>query len=321
VTRPEDHRRRLVDGELAVASFAALGTTATVVTGPDGLDAAEEVVRAEIGAMDRAASRFRPDSDLAAVNAGAGRPVPVSAVMIDAVETALRAARLTDGVVDPTVGSSLRLLGYDRDFGMIHPSGPPLSVSVRSVPGWRLVWSDAAASTVRVPIGVELDLGATAKARCADRAATAAAERTGHGVLVGLGGDIAVAGTAPAGGWSVRLADRHDAPTDGPGPTVALRAGGLATSGTAARRWRRGGRTLHHLVDPATGWPVDSPWLTVSVVAGSCVDANIASTASMILGALAPRWLAERGLAARLVRHDRGVVAVGGWPQDDRVRP
>jgi thiamine biosynthesis lipoprotein len=304
------------------ARFAAFGTGAAVIVSDRRVLAeAEEAVRVEVDAMDRAASRFRSDSDLAAINAGAGRPVVVDPLTVQAVETALRGARLSDGLVDPTVGASLRVLGYDRDFASVDPSGPPLTLSVKPVAGWRLVWTDAANSTVRVPAGVELDLGATAKALCADRAAAAAARRTGEGVLVSLGGDIAVAGPVPAGAWVVQLADRHDAPTDGPGPRIVVAEGGLATSGTTARRWRRGARDLHHIVDPTTGAPAESPWRTVSVVAATCVDANIASTTSIILGAGAPAWLAAHHLAGRLVAQDGRVVTVGGWPDDGDTGP
>ncbi|HJX46462.1 MAG TPA: FAD:protein FMN transferase, partial [Gaiellaceae bacterium] len=134
-------------------------------------------------------------------------------------------------------------------------------------------------------------------------------------VLVSLGGDIAIAGSAPVGGWPVRIADDHAAPLDGPGPTVALESGGLATSSTTVRRWRSGSDALHHLVDPRTGRPAESPWRTVSVAAKSCVDANVASTASFLLDD-APAWLEARGLPARLVSIGGGRAVVAGWPED-----
>lgn len=305
------------DREPAGASFAALGTTAMVlVSEPGALESAFEAVRSVVDAMDKAASRFRADSDLSAVNRGAGRPVEVGPLLVDAVETALRAARLTAGLVDPTVGESLRVIGYDRSFSDVARCGAALNVQVRPVPGWRMVWCDRASSCVRIPEKVLLDLGATAKALCADRAAAAAAARCGGGVLVSLGGDMAAAGPAPAAGWQVRVTDRHDSPRGAPGQTVALGSGGLATSGTAARRWRRGGLEFHHLVDPTTGLPATEHWRTVSVAAASCVDANIASTASMILGAGAAGWLEERKLPARLVTPAGAVVTVSGWPED-----
>jgi FAD:protein FMN transferase len=303
---------------LTPVTFPALGTTCTLlVTAAATAAVAREAVQAEIDDIDRACSRFRPDSELATVNASAGRPVVVSPLFLEAVGVALRAASVTDGRVDPTVGSAMRVLGYDRDFSRIHPAGPPVRLTVTPVPGWRLVWSDRTASTVRVPPGVELDLGATAKALCADRAARKAADATGAGVLVSLGGDIAVGGPGPADGWRVRVTDDHSAPTDAPGQTVLITSGGLATSGVSVRRWARGGRQLHHLVDPARGLPAETCWRTVSVAAGSCVDANIASTAAMIAGHDALPWLEARHLPARLVNTDGDVVCVGGWPAEE----
>jgi thiamine biosynthesis lipoprotein len=185
------------------------------------------------------------------------------------------------------------------------------------VPGGETIERDERWGTVRGPAGVELDLGATAKALAADRAARAAAEAAGCGVLVSLGGDLAVAGDSPAGGWPVRLADDHAAPLAADGPTVAVSSGGLASSSTAVRRWRTRDGALHHVVDPRTGRPADTPWRTVSVAAASCIDANVASTAALVLGEEAPAWLAGRCLPARLVAASGGrAVAVAGWPQE-----
>ena len=296
-------------------SFPALGTTASIlVTDPDALRAALVVLRAELDAIDRACSRFRPDSELAMVNAAAGRPVRVSPLFLDALETAVRAAQATGGRVTPTVGSALKVLGYDRDFSEVDPLGPPLGVVATAVPGWQVVHLDPVSSEVQIPLGVQLDLGATAKALCADRAARAVAAHTGAGVLVSLGGDIAVAGSAPPEGWPVRVTRNHADPPDAPGQTVTITTGGLATSSTIVRRWQRGGQSLHHLVDPSTGVPAQECWQTVSVAAGSCVDANIASTAAIILGAAAPLWLEQRRLPARLVDQAGRVTVVGGWP-------
>ncbi|HLK44020.1 MAG TPA: FAD:protein FMN transferase, partial [Thermoleophilia bacterium] len=211
--------------------FPALGTTAVVlVTEPTELARAEEAVRAELDAIDRACSRFRDDSELAKLNGAAGVPVQVSRLLVEAIDVALRAAHLTGGRVDPTIGHALRLLGYDRDFASVERLGPPISVTAVAAPGWQLIEVDHDRSTVRVPSGVAVDLGATAKAFAADRAAARAAAGSddGAGVLVSLGGDVATAGAAPDGGWRVRVTDDHAAPLDAPGQTIRLRAGGLA---------------------------------------------------------------------------------------------
>jgi thiamine biosynthesis lipoprotein len=185
------------------------------------------------------------------------------------------------------------------------------------VPGWREVRLDGHSLTL--PAGVQLDLGATAKAWAADRSATNIAARTDCGVLVSLGGDIAVAGPPPATGWRVRVQDvtgpAGETP-EGPYALIAIRDGGLATSSTAARRWQRGGDVLHHILDPRTGLPAEPVWRTVSVAAGSCADANAASTAAVIRGRRAPGWLTRLGLPARLVDATGAVFTVAGWPDD-----
>jgi thiamine biosynthesis lipoprotein len=303
-------------GVLTSRSCKAIGTSATVVVQePDAADDAERHLLAELAAIDHACSRFRPDSELEFLNNNAGTEVTVSPLLVDAVLVALRAAELTDGDVDPTVGEAMQVLGYDRDFAELPKQGAPIATVVR-VPGWQKIEVNPARHTVRIPDGVRLDLGATAKALAADRAATRAAAVAGCGVLVSLGGDLAVAGPPPPRGWEVHVTDDHAAaPTDADGQTVLVESGGLATSSTTVRRWARGGQELHHVVDPRTGRPADEVWRTVSVAAASCRDANIASTAAIIRGVDAPAWLDGLGLPARLVLPEGSVVRVGGWPE------
>ncbi|MDQ6927969.1 MAG: FAD:protein FMN transferase [Actinomycetota bacterium] len=303
--------------DLASVEFRALGTTARLlVTAADALPRAEAILREELDAIDRAASRFRPDSELAAINAARGRPVSVSPLFLEAVQVARRAARLTNGAVDLTVGRALRMVGYDRDFAEVVESGESLRIRLAPVPGWDLVEVDEARSTVRVPTGVELDLGATAKAFAADRAAESLTRKTGAGVLVSLGGDIAVAGPPPDSGWTIFVTDDHRRRADAPGQSIAIASGGLATSSTTVRNWRRGDKVLHHLIDPSTGQPAASCWRTVSVAAASCVDANTASTAAILRAHSASGWLNAQGMPARLVAHDGAVTLTGSWPAE-----
>jgi thiamine biosynthesis lipoprotein len=294
-------------------SFRALGTSAAVaVTDATARDDAVALVAAELAAVDLACSRFRDESELTQVVRARGRAVRVSPLLVAAVEAALTAARATDGLVDPTVGRTLRLSGYDATFHVVAARDPEtFTARFARVPGWEIIEVDAEAGTVRVPRGVELDLGATAKAFAADRCAARAAELCGCGALVALGGDVAVAGVPPDDGWVVGIADDHTAPAE---TAVAIRAGGLATSSTTVRRWRSGDAALHHVIDPRTGRPAESSWRTVSVAAASCLDANVASTAAIILDAAAPGWLEARGLDARLVANDGSVSTTCRWP-------
>jgi thiamine biosynthesis lipoprotein len=305
---------------LAAASGRALGTwRRVVVTDPSRLHRAEFAVDEVVAQVDAACSRFRDDSELSRLNAAAGHPTRVSALLAQALAVALRGARLSDGAVDPTVGSAVKSAGYSADFGDVaHVSGP-IRLVVRRVPGWRRIALDEAARTATVPAGVELDLGSTAKALAADLAAAAARRAMGAGgVLVSLGGDIAVAGEPPVGGWHIQVAEDSGASLGPDAETVSIDTGGLATSSTTVRSWTRGATTLHHIMDPATGQPTAGPWRTATVCAGDCVDANIAATAAIVMGRGAREWLETRGLPARLVDQGGAVTFVGRWPRPSR---
>lgn len=295
--------------------LTALGTTAVlVVTEPRALDRAEDVLRSELTAVDEACSRFRADSEISRLHDRAGSTVVVSPLLAEALSVAMRAAALTDGLVDPTVGDAVLALGYDRDFAAVAADHPEPAAPARPAPGWwRVAWNPETRE-VLLPRDVTLDLGATAKAMVVDRIALRAAERAGCGVLVSVGGDVRAAGPAPEEGWRLGVGDDHSQAE--PDLTVTITGGGLATSGTTRRTWRRAGRTVHHIVDPHTG-DVPSPvWRTVTAAAATCVDANIATTASIVMGDAAPGWLAERRLPARLVTAAGEITNTAGWPAE-----
>jgi thiamine biosynthesis lipoprotein len=297
----------------ASASWRALGTLVhLVVTEPGCLPEARGLLTKDLAEVDAACSRFRADSEIRSLTGGQHQ---VSPLLAEAIAVALRAARLTDGDVDPTVGAAMSAIGYDRDFERIERIGPPVVLTVRAVPGWREIHLEGQSLTM--PEGIQLDLGATAKAWAADRSSARITRRLGCGVLVSLGGDIAVAGPAPDGGWRIRVQDVTGPPEEppaGPYAQIAIRDGGLATSSTAARRWQRGGDVLHHILDPRTGLPAEPVWRTVSVAAATCADANAASTAAVIRGRPSLGWLASLGLPARLVDATGVVFTVAGWP-------
>jgi len=313
-----------VTAEADTGTFRVFGTTAVLlVTKPGSLGLARGIADSELAAIDKACSRFRLDSELSFLNDSHGSPTQVSELFGELIEVALRAARLTSGAVDPTCGLALAAIGYDRDFTEVQagddgPRGAPEPagrvITPGRVPGWQAVRFDPARRLVQLTDGAQLDLGATAKAWAADRCARLIFESAGCGVLVSLGGDIAVAGPAPAGGWQVRVTDDHAAGPEEPGQTVTISSGGLATSSTTVRSWASGGQRMHHIIDPATGQPASSCWRTVSVAAGNCVDANTASTAAIIRGEAALPWLRDAGLPARLVAHDGTVQTTAGWP-------
>ncbi|MDT4939866.1 MAG: FAD:protein transferase [Pseudonocardiales bacterium] len=280
-----------------------------VVEDDRALAAAAADLDALLARVEAAASRFRSDSALSIANLRAGRPTPIPRILVQLISAALDAARDTEGLVDPTVGRCVRTLGYDRDLAVIEPDGPAVSPAVPHA-RWQAVRLDSHAGLLTVPRGVELDLGATAKAWTADVAARTLSSRYGTAVLVELGGDLAVAGTR-RDGWRIDVAEH----AGGPGEQVVVHHGGLATSTTTIRRWRRGDADVHHLIDPRTGAPADTCWRTASVYATTAVSANVASTAAIVLGDDAMEWLERRNLAARLVDESDAVATTRAWPR------
>jgi thiamine biosynthesis lipoprotein len=308
---------------VAVAERHALGTLARVAVWPANCrNQALAAVDAELARLDLAASRFRPDSEICQIQArlddGSWH---VSQSLADVVRVALAAAEWTGGLVDPTVGAALIALGYDRDFVLVGADQTDFPPAQVEVPGWRSISLDG--RLLRLPAGIRLDFGATAKGLGADWAAKAAFEASERGgVLISLGGDVASGGEAPQGGWPVLIDDEHrpasrPSPRSYPAQVVRLSAGAIATSSTTCRQWRRAGKQMHHIVDPRTGQPAAGPWQAASVAAANCAEANAAATAAIISGAAAPAWLAARQMPARLVSHEWEVLHVAGWPDTE----
>jgi thiamine biosynthesis lipoprotein len=256
------------------------------------------------------------DSDLVRANSAAGSWTNVDPLLVKAVGAAVEAAAQTDGLVDPTLGHALVAVGYDRDISLVlAESTDPAGVGVPARAGaWRDIQRDPAGA-VLVPRGSALDLGATCKAWACDLIVAAVAAEFDCTVVLSLGGDIAVAGP---GGWPVAITETIDDPAGA--EIVHLPYGGLATSSTAARRWIRGGVIRHHLIDPRTGEPTSGRWRTVTATGASCLAANTASTAAIVLGERAVGWLSERDIPARLVDTCGRVVRTARWPEPEASR-
>ena len=270
-------------------SFPLWGGTATVmVTRPDRLHDARRSVDQVIADIEAACCPRRGDSELNKVNAAAGQCLPVGATFHAVLWTALHAADVTGGLVDPTADS------------------PHWN--------WRSIRVDEPEGTVMVPAGARLDFGSVAQSFAADRAAELAAGRTACGVLVDIGGSVAAAGRVPLNGWPVPVDDGIQPPGR---PFTLRKHGGVATSSIVARPTPLAStRAAPHIVDPRSGRPVHGPWRTVSVAAGNCVDADTASIAAIVRGHDAPDWLTSLGLPARLVHVDGWAITVAGWPAD-----
>jgi thiamine biosynthesis lipoprotein len=247
-------------------------------------------VRSLFAGWDGVFSRFRPESELSRVNRSASPAVAVSPLFARAVAAALQAAAATEGLVDPTLGAALEAAGYDRDFSLIRPVDAPPGLAARG--NWRAV--RLTGRLLWRPPGVRLDLNGIVKALAVDEALRLI---PGPG-FVAAGGDLATRGPTTVGlpgGGSIRLL-----------------GGGLATSGTTRRHWRRGGLLQHHLLDPRTGRPSDSRWTEVTVGAGSCVAADVAAKAAFLLSGDGPDWLDERGLPGRFADRE-GIVVNAAW--------
>ena len=273
---------------MSVRRFRAMGCLVEV-SGATEREAAE--IRRLFEARDRQFSRFRPDSELSRVNESQREVVVVSKSFAQMAERALKAARATGGLVDPTLGVALRSAGYDRDFRALRPRREPARPG--PVGRWRAV--RVTGRLLIRPVGVELDLNGVVKGQTVDEALDLL---SGEG-FVSAGGDY-----AGRGAFDVALPR---------GGSVRVTRGGLATSGTTTRRWLRADSWKHHLIDPSTGEPSESPWMEVTVSAATCLQADIAAKAAFLLGEAGPEWLDERQLPGRFLHEDGGELVNASW--------
>ena len=293
--------------------FRAMGTEVHLLwVGPDA-DGGLRAARVLVESLDRRWSRFRPDSELSRLNAAAGRPVVLAPATFALVATAVDAWRLTHGRFDPTVLGAVVAAGYDRSFELVAPDGAaPTGDPGGAVPGCAAIVLEPGTGLVRLPRGVGLDLGGIAKGHAADLVVAAMLDAGADGALANLGGDLRVAGVPPdPAGWLVGIDDPHDPGRDL--GVLALADGAVTTSSRLRRRWRRGGRPAHHLIDPATGRPADGGVDAAVVVADRGVRAEILATAAMIAGPLeGADLLARTGATGLLVRPGGDVIRLPG---------
>jgi FAD:protein FMN transferase len=289
-------------------------TVRLTVDDPAVLGAACGELKALMDRVDKAASRFRSDSELSIVNNRAGGMVPVSRLLVDLVDVSLVAASISGGAVDPTVGAAVVAAGYNDDIERVRRRFPQPAEEPKPVPGWEQVQLNRKLALLGVPKDSALDLGAIAKAWTADRAALVLSKRYGCAVLVEIGGDLRAAGE-PAEPWVITVAER----AGDPGVLVTLAHGGLTTSTRTVRRWQTPAGSAHHLIDPRTGRPADGPYRTASVWAPTAVRANTFSTALVATGEAALGRLTLAGHPARLVADDGEVTELAGWPAASRA--
>jgi len=298
-------------------NFTIWGLSGSLATEHDRqMDDATKRLWYWLDAVDATCNRFRHDSELSRLNDGHGEVTPISTTMELALAAALRAADVTGDMVDPTVLPALLALGYDRDFDDLARGDPVLEQVAVPAMGPSSIHLDLEAHTVVLDPPCRLDLGASAKALVVDLIADDVAES--GGVVVELGGDVAVRGEGPEGPWAIAISDRLV--LRGDEPRVALRHGGIATSSTTSRTWRVGERTVNHIVDPRTGHCARGLYTTATVSASDCVLANAFATAALLWNEEASYHIAQAGWSARLVQRNGSLEFVGGWPPDEVAR-
>ena len=287
-------------------TFRAMGCEVTLCLADAGTRSAEPslaVARAMFEAAEARLSRFRPDSELSQLNARSGQAVAVSPLLWQAVSLALAGARRTGGLYDPTIIDALEAAGYDRSFASTLDTRVPTRPLGPATASWRDARLHPESKTVTLPRGLRLDLGGVAKAWTAERVAGYLA-RFGP-CLVDAGGDIAVRGCLPGQtGWPIGVADPRRPEVDL--ALLLLRDRGVATSGVDYRRWQRGDRMQHHIIDPRTRRPADTDLLTATVVAADAAEANLHALVAVLLGARAGLAYLRRqsGVEGLLVRED-----------------
>jgi thiamine biosynthesis lipoprotein len=295
--------------------FRALGTEVLVYSPAAGL--LEGEVERLVEHYEARFSRFRVDSELSQLSALAGRDVTVSAELFEVLSMALTYWRETAGVFDPLILTELETAGYDRTFSAVPRSREDMPCLGRSFrPVFGSVALDEADRRVRLPAGARLDLGGIAKGWIVDQLSSVLSPHGSY--LIDVGGDMAArgAGTDGGPGWLIAIADPLRLEQDV--CWLRLLDEAIATSTTMRRRWNRGGRWLHHIIDPRTGAPAASDLVQATVLAPTAAAADVFAKTALILGSEAGlHWLTEHALPALLVT-DRGeVVRSPGWERSE----
>jgi thiamine biosynthesis lipoprotein len=272
-------------------TFDAMGTTIELILDADDAGRAFAEAALEFERLEQVMSRFRPDSELSRLNAHG--VLDVSPDLAEVIELAVAARARTGGRFDPTVHDAVAAAGYDRTFEELETD---TTVDAATAPCGGRVEVDGL--HVEIEPGFRLDLGGIGKGFAAERVAQQLA--LAGPCLVNAGGDIAVRGVPAEGFWPVGVEE---------GPTLGLAGAGLATSGRDRRRWRRGGRELHHLIDPRTGAPAESDLVRVTAVGHDAVDAEVLAKVLLLAG---EAEAVASGVPSVLVTADGRTVLAGG---------
>lgn len=324
---PPDPEHTLPQG-LSQVTFHAMGTTVTLLLPEQRKVEGAAIARDLFERWEQALSRFRPDSELSYLNRYAGTRVIVGELLFTVLRQALAAAQATNGVYDPTLLPQLAQLGYDRSFETLTGPLPQTSYAGEPGGGWQKIALDPVIRSVLLPPGVQLDFGGIAKGMAVDAALKALRKAGINTIMVNAGGDLAVHGLPPqTDAWLIGLPITAGHAVTQPTTTVEdttwllpLHHGALATSGISKRRWQQGQQQRHHLLDPRTGLPVDNGLWSVTVVASTCQQAEVAAKVAFILGReQGQAFLTLHGLAGLFVNADGSWQPTQLWPTQ-RIR-
>jgi thiamine biosynthesis lipoprotein len=291
--------------------FQALGTT--VLAYSQAAEALAGPLRDLVAAYEGRLSRFRPDSEVSRLSRSAGREVRVSGDVFELLVLSMAFWRETNGIFDPLILRELEAAGYDRTFSALPRVRADITVPPQaSRPAFGSVALYPARRGVCLPDGARLDLGGIAKGWIIDRLGGYLAP---HGpFLVDVGGDMAARGAGVDGepGWLISVASPFR--TDHDVCWLRLEDAAIATSTTMRRRWVRGDRWLHHLIDPRTGGPAGTDLAQVTVVAPTAVAADVHAKVALVLGRAAGlQWLLDRSLPGLLVASSGDIVRTPHW--------
>lgn len=266
--------------------FRAMNTSVLIAAEEcDRIGIGMQAARAFIEESERRFSRFLPESELYRLNRAAGKWYSVSNELLDLLMQSVRYYDETAGLFDPSILPDLKRVGYDKSMDELRTNG------VSSVPAsfrpWRPAFSeisiDLPEKRVRLPEGMEIDLGGIAKGWIVQKAAVLLSSYAAA-CAVSAGGDIFFVGNPPGDSkWRVEIEDPRD--PDQTLSVLRVGPGAVVTSSVTKRTWQQAGRQRHHLIDPRTGEPAGSNWLSVTVIAPSIEIAEVYAKALLIGGA------------------------------------
>ena len=265
--------------------FRAMNTSVMLAAEGEGAVAGMYVAKTFINECEQRFSRFLPASELSSLNRSAGDWLQISDDLMDMLQLSMYYYMETNGIFDPAILSNLKQIGYDRSMDEIRANGvgTPAPVPNRTLrPAFHEISFDLTNNRIRLPRGMEIDLGGIAKGWIVEKAAQLLHQYVDV-CGVSAGGDILFIGQPLDGtDWDIYLEDPRS-------PTEMLTqlhipSGAVATSSIMKRTWSQGEKIRHHLIDPRTGEPAKTDWLSVTVISPSVIDAEVYAKAILIAG-------------------------------------